>query len=74
MTSHSNHLGNRLNELITEKGITKQDFAKRINVKPQQISRWLHFKSFQWDQIRRFSEALEISELEFLGLGEGKTE
>lgn len=74
MTSHSEPLGTRLDMLIAEKGLTKAEFAEKINVKPQQISRWLKNTSFQWDQIKRFSAALEISEVEFLGLNQGESQ
>lgn len=74
MTSHSEPLGKRLDDLITAKGITKAEFADKINVKPQQISRWLKNTSFQWDQIKRFSAALDISEMEFLGLNQGDSQ
>lgn len=74
MTSHSNPLGKRLDQLIAEKGLTKAEFSVRINVKPQQLSRWLKNTSFQWDQIKRFAAALEISEIEFLGLNQGDSQ
>lgn len=68
MTSPSENLGARLRELIASKGMTNVEFARKLQITPQQLSRWLGYKTFQWDQIRRFCDALEVSEVTFLGL------
>lgn len=60
-----------LSDFLAENQLTQSEFAKKINVKPSQVSEWLHGKAKPgYDTLRQMSLAFDISADYFLGLKE----
>jgi len=58
-----------LKEFLKENDITVSGFAKRVGVKPSQVSEWLYGKAKPgYDNLRAISCAFNISADYFLGL------
>ena len=58
-----------LREFLTENNLSQAEFARRIGVKPSQVSEWLHGKAKPgYDTLKEMSIAFSISANYFLGL------
>lgn len=58
-----------LREFLTENNLSQAEFARRIGVKPSQVSEWLHGKAKPgYDTLKEMSLAFSISANYFLGL------
>lgn len=58
-----------LQEFLEENGFTRSEFARRIDVKPSQVSEWIYGKAKPgYDMIKRMAQAFNISADYFLGL------
>ncbi|MDE6075784.1 MAG: helix-turn-helix domain-containing protein [Clostridia bacterium] len=58
-----------LKEFITENGLTVSAFARRVGVKPSQVSEWLKGKAKPgYDCLRAIATAFNISADYFLGI------
>ncbi len=58
-----------LKEFLNENNITISGFARKIGVKPSQVSEWLNGKAKPgYDSLRAMSSAFDISADYFLGL------
>lgn len=58
-----------LKDFIRENGISQTEFAKKIGVKPSQVSEWLHGKAKPgYDMLKQMSRAFNVSADYFLGL------
>ena len=58
-----------INEFICENGISQSEFARKINVKPSQVSEWCSGKSKPgYDNLRAMSVAFNVSADYFLGI------
>ena len=67
------YMGSNFSEILSEflelKHLTKTEFAKRIGVKPSQVSEWIKGKAKPaYDILRRMSLAFNVSADYFLGL------
>lgn len=60
-----------LREFLLENGLTQSDFARKIGVKPSQVSEWLRGKAKPgYDTLKQISLAFQISADYFLGIVE----
>ncbi|MCM1438352.1 MAG: helix-turn-helix domain-containing protein [Roseburia sp.] len=58
-----------LNDFLTENQLTQTDFAKKVGVKPSQVSEWLKGKAKPgYDTLRAIATAFNISADYFLGI------
>ena len=58
-----------LKDFLSESEITQTEFARKIGVKPSQVSEWLRGKAKpSYDMLRKMSVAFNISADYFLGL------
>lgn len=58
-----------LKEFLTENNLTRTDFARKIGVRPSQVSEWLYGKAKPgYDMLKKMSLAFEVSADYFLGL------
>lgn len=58
-----------LKEFITENGLTVSAFARKVGVRPSQVSEWLKGKAKPgYDCLRSMAVAFEISADYFLGI------
>lgn len=58
-----------LNEFLSENKLSRSDFARKIGVKPSQVSEWLYGKSKPgYDNLRAMASAFGISADYFLGI------
>lgn len=58
-----------LNEFLNENKLSRSDFARRVGVKPSQVSEWLYGKSKPgYDNLRSMAVAFNISADYFLGI------
>lgn len=58
-----------LKEFITENGLTVSEFARRVGVRPSQVSEWLYGKAKPgYDYLRAMAVAFNISADYFLGI------
>ena len=58
-----------LKNFLTENQLTQTDFAKRVGVKPSQVSEWLKGKAKpSYDVLKQIAIGFEISADYFLGL------
>ena len=67
-------LGERIQEIIREKGQTKKYIAKKCNYKPNQLSEILHGrKIIRPDDVAKLCEALEVDPNTLFGYSNEKT-
>lgn len=60
-----------LNEFLKENNLSQTQFAKKIGVKPSQVSEWLRGKAKPgYDMLRQISLSFGISSDYFLGITE----
>ena len=60
-----------LQEFLTENNMSQSAFAKKIGVKPSQVSEWLRGKAKPgYDTLKQMATALNVSADYFLGLSE----
>lgn len=60
---------NILKEFINENGLTVSAFARRVGVKPSQVSEWLKGKAKPgYDYLRAMAVAFNVSADYFLGI------
>lgn len=58
-----------LNEFLNENKLSRSDFARRVGVKPSQVSEWLYGKNKPgYDNLRAMASAFGISADYFLGI------
>ncbi len=58
-----------LKEFLTENGLTLSAFARRVGVKPSQVSEWLKGKAKPgYDYLRAMATAFNVSADYFLGI------
>lgn len=58
-----------LNEFLTENALSQTEFAKKIGVKPGQVSEWLHGKAKPgYDSLKQMAVAFHVSADYFLGI------
>lgn len=58
-----------LRDFLQENGLTQSDFARKIGVKPSQVSEWLHGKAKPgYDTLREISLSFQITADYFLGI------
>jgi transcriptional regulator with XRE-family HTH domain len=67
-------LSNRIDAVLKEKGISKAELARLMNVKPQQVTRWSQASSLQWQVIQKICAALQVSPSYFLGIENDATD
>lgn len=60
-----------LKEFLTENNMSQSTFAKKIGVKPSQVSEWLKGKAKPgYDTLKQMATALNVSADYFLGISE----
>ena len=60
-----------LREFLTENNLSQAEFARRIGVKPGQVSEWLHGKAKPgYDTLRAMATAFSVSADYFLGIAD----
>jgi transcriptional regulator with XRE-family HTH domain len=59
------HCGRRLEALIKKSGLSKKEFAARINTPPQTLSGWFKWDDIPLANIRRCCDILNIKLWEF---------
>lgn len=60
-----------LKEFLTENNISQSAFAKKIGVKPSQVSEWLRGKAKPgYDTLKQMATAFNVSADYFLGISE----
>lgn len=60
-----------LKEFLTENNMSQSAFAKKIGVKPSQVSEWLRGKAKPgYDTLKQMATALNVSADYFLGISE----
>ena len=60
-----------LKEFLTENNMSQSTFAKKIGVKPSQVSEWLRGKAKPgYDTLKQMATALNVSADYFLGISE----
>ena len=60
-----------LREFLSENELTQAAFAKKIGVKPSQVSEWLHGKAKPgYDTLKAIATAFNVSADYFLGITE----
>lgn len=58
-----------LNDFLKENNLTRSDFARRIGVRPSQVSEWLYGKAKPgYDILKRMAVAFNVSADYFLGI------
>lgn len=63
----------RITELITQKGITKAEFAKRLGYERNNLDAYLSAKKKDINLVIKMAEALDLNLYELLGLNEPGT-
>lgn len=63
----------RITELITRKGMSKAEFAKRIGIERNNLDVCLNAKKKDINLVLKMAEALDLSLYDFLGLKEHET-
>ena len=60
-----------IKEFLTENNMSQSAFAKKIGVKPSQVSEWLRGKAKPgYDTLKQMATALNVSADYFLGISE----
>lgn len=60
-----------LEEFLRENSLTQSEFARRIDIKPSQVSEWMKGKAKPgYDYLKRMALAFNISADYFLGITE----
>ena len=60
-----------LKDFLTENNMSQSAFAKKIGVKPSQVSEWLRGKAKPgYDTLKQMATALNVSADYFLGISE----
>ncbi len=60
-----------LNDFLKENNLSRSDFARRIGIRPSQVSEWLKGKAKPgYDNLRAMAVAFNISADYFLGISD----
>lgn len=60
-----------LEEFLSENSLTQSEFARRIDIKPSQVSEWMKGKAKPgYDYLKRMAQAFNVSADYFLGITE----
>ncbi len=60
-----------LEEFLSENSLTQSEFARRIDIKPSQVSEWMKGKAKPgYDYLKRMALAFNVSADYFLGITE----
>ncbi len=58
-----------LEDFLSENNFSRSEFARKIGVRPSQVSEWLHCKAKPgYDTLKAMSKAFNVSADYFLGL------